>query len=243
MTVPPSNHKSRMSAELRNKIAALELKRDQEFAAKNEEILSLELKRDEDFAQMNKEIRKLELEAELAPLFQRVQRKLPVFSPVAAHDIKAKRLTVADTTNFISCSYQLNEDLTQPFTTKSETDFKAYVASRSRVDVDGAKKIGGHQANTITKFMKTGTKNIGDLCIVAYDLGCGDEKYELRRIVGPYRFAPLKAKTADRPKGFYGHQFPTEKIRDLTDDERAVVIEARKRQAPRGIIWHAEITI
>ena len=225
-----------MSVSLRNKIAALKLKRDHEFAAKNEEILSLELKRDQDFSQMNKEISKLELEAELASVFPPPRAIIPsevaVFATVARHDIDKKRVSKADFENMVACSYQLAVNCAEPFRTKSEEDFKNQMKATKKIDMN--ELVGGSGAKKVYDFMKNGTENIGKLIIVAYDKGI-DGGGELRKITGPYRYSPIMGRI-DRPSGFYHHQFPTEFVRKLTPKEFEKVAASRP---PFAITWTA----
>ena len=173
-----------------------------------------------------------------APAPKPVKTTLPVFCTGDRGNLGNGNMQPSNFNDMIAFSYSLNKDLTVPFTTIAKDEFKNYLTTLRRSD-DGT-HINSHVAGRISTFMSTATENIGKQIVVALDKPYGGG-LEIREITGPYRYNET-FRYKDGGLGYF-HQFPTKLIRKLTPKESNEVVEARKKQAPRGLNWSVDLIV
>jgi len=170
------------------------------------------------------------------PVAEPVPSDVAVFSTVAIGSVKKGHVTIADSKDFVACGYYLAVDCAEPFSTKSEKEFKEQIKAVQKIDGSGL--VGGSAAKKVHTFMKSGTENIGKIIIVAYDKGIGGGG-EVRKITGPYYFSPMNTLQEDTIACYF-HRFPTEFIRKLTPDEFNQIASVRPA---RAINWTTRLVL
>ena len=173
-----------------------------------------------------------------APAVQPVKTTLPVFCTADSGNLGSGHMKVSDFDKVIAFSYALKKDLGPLFETMSEKDFKEYLKTLHRCD--NGEPISGHDASKMYIFMKMATENIGKQIVVAVDKPYGGG-LEIREITGPYCYSE-GVRYTHGGSGYF-HQFPTKLIRKLTPKESNEVVEARKLQSPRGLIWSVALIV
>ena len=169
---------------------------------------------------------------------QPVKTTLPVFCTADSGNLASGHMKVSDFDKVIAFSYALKKDLGPLFETMSEKDFKEYLKTLHRCD--NGEPISGHDASKMYIFMKMATENIGKQIVVAVDKPYGGG-LEIREITGPYCYSE-GVRYTHGGSGYF-HQFPTKLIRKLTPKESNEVVEARKLQSPRGLIWSVALIV
>jgi hypothetical protein len=152
-----------------------------------------------------------------------VKVTLPVFCTADEVGLRKKHMKISDFDHMIAFSYQVKKNLGEPFAVMSEPEFKKHLCSLTREDNGGEIKIGA--ATQMTTFMKTANAHIDKLIVVAV-AGSKGGGLEIRRITGGYRYSE-DFKLSDG-RLCYFHQYPTEVVRKLTDEESKEVAAARK---------------
>ena len=176
------------------------------------------------------------LRASLAPA--PLKTTLPVFCTADGPNLASGHMQVSDFGGKIAFSYALKKDLGPPFETMSEKDFKEYLKTLHRCD--NGDPITGHAASQMYAFMKTAKENIGKQIVVAVDKPYGGG-LEIREITGPYCYSE-GVRYTHGGSGYF-HQFPTKRVRALTPEESNMVVQVRKVQNPRGLIWYADLVV
>ena len=189
----------------------------------------------------------------ITPVAEPVMSTLPVFCTGDSNNLKHKQMKISDFKDIIAFSYELMEDLNPHFITKSKEQFIDYLTTRTRRGSAHQgmpeKLITKHDANKIYTFMKTASDNIGKEIVVA--VGCIEGKkagyaaggLEIRKITGSYRYTE-SFRYASGDIG-YMHQFPTEFVRRLSNDESKAVTSARPTGGcgPFALNWNIRLTL
>jgi hypothetical protein len=146
----------------------------------------------------------------------------PVFCTAGEDVIRLKFAKISDFAKKVAFHYRMKQDISNSFYTMSADAFIKYLCTIPLEEKDDF--VSRKQAKHIYNSMKSLTDNIGKEIIVAVAKSQGGG-LEIRRVTGPYRFI-IEGIKGDG--GGYWHQFPTEVVRKLTQEESDAVSFARR---------------
>ena len=158
-----------------------------------------------------------------------------VFCNCSSEELSSGQLTKEQFADFIAFHYGLCEDLT-PYLGLDKEAFVAALRAFKNSEGEDFFDARATAPTIIYKALQFGAEHLGREFIVAV-AGSQGGGLEIRRITGPYRFTEGVRCANGSYK--YRHQFPTEKVRDLTPEESARVSEARKNKL--ALQWTCEL--
>jgi hypothetical protein len=148
----------------------------------------------------------------------------PVFCTAGEEVIRLRFANISDFNNFVAFHYRMKQDIGNTFYTMSKENYINYLCT---IPLEDGKTpfVSPKQAKHIYNSMKSLTDSIGKEIIVAVAKSQGGG-LEIRRVTGPYRFN-IQGIKGDG--GGYWHQFPTQLVRKLTQEESDAVSFARRK--------------
>ena len=161
---------------------------------------------------------------------------LPVFCTGDEVGLRKGHIRKEDFKDIVAFSYQLKKDLSVPFNTLSHAAFVSYVCSIPCADTGDF--LTPTTARKIHKIMTQLTSLIGKMFVVAV-AGSQGGGLEIRRITGPYRYT--ESFFRKNGQNAYFHQFPTELVRKLSQEESKEV--ALRRTNCYAMLWDISISI
>ena len=161
---------------------------------------------------------------------------LPVFCTGDEVGLRKGHIRKEDFKDIVAFSYQLKKDLSVPFNTLSHAAFVSYVCSIPCADTGDF--LTPTTARKIHKIMTQLTSLIGKMFVVAV-AGSQGGGLEIRRITGPYRYSESVFRI--NSSSTYFHQFPTELVRKLSQEESKEV--ALRRTNCYAMLWDISISI